>query len=110
MGGFMDWLVDESGWQIRNIESGELIPVAARHVCILFRRFTNWGTDMTRDYVKALESRALPHLLVGSKSFHHREEVETLRTALTAIEWPEDELSLFAPLPGSRLALSHAPL
>jgi ATP-dependent helicase/nuclease subunit A len=105
IGGFLDWLIKESGWKVRNIESGELVAVEARHVCILFRRFTNWGVDMTRDYVKALESRGLPHLLVGSKSFHHREEVETLRTALTAIEWPEDELSVFATLRGSLFAI-----
>src|SRR5206468_1238252 len=106
IGAFIDWLVNDSGWKVRNPDSGELIPVAARHVCILFRRFTNWGVDMTRDYAKALESRALPHLLVGSKSFHHREEVETVRTALTAIEWPEDELSVFATLRGSLFAIS----
>src|SRR5436309_1959371 len=60
---------------------------------------------MRRDYVKALESRGLPHLLAGSKSFHHREEVETLRAALTAIEWPEDELNVFATLKGSLFAI-----
>src|SRR5262245_50038236 len=108
IGAFTSWLVQESGWRIRNPENGVRIPVAARHVCILFRRFTNWGIDMTRDYVKALESRGLPHLLVGSKSFHHREEVETLRTALTAIEWPEDELSVFATLRGSLFAVSDS--
>ena len=106
IGAFIDWLVNESGWKVRGPDGAEWIPVAARHVCILFRRFTNWGLDMTRDYVKALESRGLPHLLVGSKSFHHREEVETLRTALTAIEWPEDELSVFATLRGSLFAIS----
>src|SRR5205814_5832996 len=40
-----------------------------------------------------------------SKSFHHREEVETLRAALTAIEWPEDELCVFATLKGSLFAI-----
>jgi ATP-dependent exoDNAse (exonuclease V) beta subunit len=106
VGAFIDWLVNESGWKVRHIETGELVPVEARHVCLLFRRFTSWGTDMTRDYVKALECRSLPHLLVGSKSFHHREEVETVRMALTAIEWPEDELAVFATLRGSLLAIS----
>ena len=42
----------------------------------------------------------MAHLLAGSKSFHRREEVETLRAALTAIEWPDDELSVFATLKG----------
>jgi ATP-dependent exoDNAse (exonuclease V) beta subunit len=108
IGAFIDWLVNESGWKVRGPDGAEWIPVAARHVCILFRRFTNWGSDVTRDYVRALESRGLPHLLVGSKSFHHREEVETLRTALTAIEWPEDELSVFATLRGSLFAIQDS--
>ena len=103
---FVDWLVRESGWKIRCPETGDLLRIEARHVCLLFRRFTSWGVDMTRDYVKALECRELPHLLVGSKSFHHREEVETLRTALTAIEWPEDELAVFATLRGSLFSIS----
>src|SRR5882672_11309001 len=33
VGAFVDWLVNESGWKVRSIESGELIPVAPRHVC-----------------------------------------------------------------------------
>ncbi len=77
---------------------------------ILFRRFTNCGRDITRDYVRALEAREIPHLLVGSKSFHSREEVETLRAALTAIEWPEDELSVFATLKGSLFAIPDTSL
>jgi ATP-dependent exoDNAse (exonuclease V) beta subunit len=103
IGAFVEWLVNQSGWQVRN-DSGEWVPVRARHVCVLFRRFLNFGKDLTRDYVHALESRGIPHLLVGSKSFHHREEVEAIRTALTAIEWPEDELAVFALLRGSLFA------
>src|ERR1019366_648073 len=52
-----------------------------------------------------LEARGIAHLLVGSKSFHRREEVGTLRTALRAIEWPDDELSVFAVLRGSLFAV-----
>ena len=37
-------------------------------------------------------------MLIGSKSFHQREEVSTIRTALRAIEWTEDELSVYATL------------
>jgi ATP-dependent helicase/nuclease subunit A len=103
---FVEWLVRESGWKVRDPEDpSQLIPVSPRHIAILFRRFTNWGADITRDYVRALEAREIPHLLVGSKSFHSREEVETLRRALTAIEWPEDELSVFAALKGSLFAI-----
>ena len=103
---FVEWLVRKSGWKVRDPENPEqLLPVTEKQICILFRRFTNYGRDITRDYVRALESREIPHLLVGSKSFHNREEVETLRVALTAIEWPEDELSLFATLKGSLFAI-----
>ena len=42
----------------------------------------------------------MPHLLVGGKAFHDREEVETFRLALTAIEWPDDELSVYGTLRG----------
>ena len=103
---FVDWLVRESRWKVRDPEDPtQLIPVSPRHIAILFRRFTNWGADITRDYARALEAREIPHLLVGSKSFHSREEVETLRAALSAIEWPEDELSVFAALKGSLFAI-----
>src|SRR5262249_17802572 len=69
-------------------------------------RKRNYGaTDLTRETVRALEARGIPHLLAGSKSFHHREEVETLWAALTAIEWPDDELSVFAALKGSLFAI-----
>jgi ATP-dependent exoDNAse (exonuclease V) beta subunit len=104
---FVHWLVNESGWKVRDPDDpARLVGVSCRYVSILFRRFTNWGADLTRDYVRALEAREIPHLLVGSKSFHSREEVETLRTALAAIEWPEDELSVFAVLKGSLFAIS----
>ena len=103
---FIEWLVRESGWKVRDPENPEqLLSISSRHICLLFRRFTNFGKDITRDYVRSLEAREIPHLLVGSKSFHSREEVETLRAALTAIEWPEDELSVFATLKGSLFAI-----
>ena len=108
---FVEWLVRESGWKVRDPEDpSKLVPVTPKQICILFRRFTNYGRDITRDYVKDLEAREIPHLLVGSKSFHSREEVETLRAALTAIEWPEDELSIFAALRGSLFAIPDSVL
>jgi ATP-dependent helicase/nuclease subunit A len=92
--GFIDWLLNESEWKFR-----------ARDIAVLFRRRTQAGVDLTREYARALEARGIDHLLAGSKSFHHREEVETLRSALTAIEWPDDELSVFATLKGSLFAI-----
>ena len=103
--GFIQWLCNTSGWKVRDRSTGEWTPVRSEHVCILFRRFTNFGTDLTQEYVRCLEARGIAHLLVGSKSFHRREEVGTLRTALRAIEWPDDELSAFAVLRGSLFAV-----
>jgi ATP-dependent helicase/nuclease subunit A len=102
---FIQWLCRDSGWKVRDRAADAWVGVRPEHICILFRRFTNFGTDLTQEYVRCLEARNIPHLLVGSKSFHRREEVGTLRTALRAIEWPDDELSVFAVLRGSLFAV-----
>lgn len=108
---FIDWLLKKSGWAVRDPENPDQnVALESRHVCVLFRRFIAFGRDITRDYVRELEVRDIPHLLVGGKSFHRREEVETLRAALTAIEWPDDELSVFATLKGSLFAIPDSVL
>src|SRR5205085_3235481 len=89
---------------------GRLVPIRPRHVAILFRRFRSFRTDVTRPYVRALEARRIPHVLVGGQSFHDREEVIALRNAITAIEWPDDELKVFATLRGPFFALSDEAL
>jgi ATP-dependent helicase/nuclease subunit A len=109
VGAFIAWLTDEqNGWQVVEREAGgaeRRVPVAARHIAVLFRRFVSFGEDITRSYVDAIEARGIPHLLVGGRAFHDREEVETIRAALAAIEWPDDELSVFATLRGSLFAI-----
>jgi ATP-dependent helicase/nuclease subunit A len=90
--------------QVRTGDGG-LRPLQARDVCLLFRRFQSWGRDVTADYLAALEARGIPHLLVGGRSFEQREEVETLRAALKAIEWPDDTLSVYATLRGDLFGL-----
>jgi ATP-dependent exoDNAse (exonuclease V) beta subunit len=109
-GAFIDWLVHESKWKVTERTGETPVPVAARHVCILFRRFISFGEDVTMPYVRALEARGVKHVLVGGKTFHDREEVETLRAALAAIEWPDDELSVFATLRGSLFAIGDEEL
>jgi len=91
-------------------EKERLAPVQARHICLLFRRFVSYDEDVTRPYVQALEARGIPHLLVGGRSFHNRAEIETLRAVLAAIEWPDDELSVFATLRGSLFAIGDEDL
>ncbi len=115
VGAFVEWLVRESGWTVAEggaDDGGEVgrVPVEARHVCLLFRRFDAFGSDVTRAYVNALEARGIRHLLVGGRTFHEREEVSTIRAALAAIEWPDDELSLFATLRGSLFAVDDETL
>ena len=102
---YIDWLRNESGWTVRDPRDGARVALQAKHICVLFRRLVNYGADLSRDYTRALEARGIPHLLVGSKSFYHREEVETVRVALAAIEWPDDELSVFGTLRGSLFAI-----
>jgi ATP-dependent helicase/nuclease subunit A len=101
---FVDWLLRESGWSVE--DGGERVPVRARHVCLLFRRFQAFGEDKTRSLVRALEARRVPHVLVGGRSLHGREEAVALRSALCAIEWPDDELSVYATLRGPLFAIS----
>lgn len=106
VGAFVDWLVNESGWTITERGSSEPVKVGSRHVCLLFKRLQSFGNDVTRPYVRALEVRRLPHVLVGGKSFHEREEVIALRSALAAVEWPDDAMSIYAALRGPFFALT----
>ena len=107
--GFVEWLIKQSataGWRVIDPETREPVAIAPEHICILFRNFTDFGKDATRDYVRALESRGIPHTLVGSKSFLGREEMVALRAALRAVEWPDDSLSVYAALRGPLFAFS----
>jgi ATP-dependent exoDNAse (exonuclease V) beta subunit len=123
VGAFVGWLVNESGWTVservprEQVDASETagtpavqVPIAARHICLLFRRFESFGTDVTRGYVSALEAREVPHLLIGGRTFHDREEVTTMRAALSAVEYPDDELAVFATLRGSLFSIEDAAL
>jgi ATP-dependent exoDNAse (exonuclease V) beta subunit len=108
---FVYWLLRESGWKVRDPDSPErLVAIQERHIAILFRRLVNYGQDVSAGYTRSLEARNIPHLLVGSKSVHQREEIETLRSACTAIEWPDDELAVYATLRGSLFAIQDGVL
>ena len=100
---FLDQAISERGWTVA-LRDGTRVPLAARHVCLMFRRFQAYKTDLTRAYVRALEARQIPHVLVGGRSFHDREEIGAVRSALAAIEWPDDELAVYATLRGPLFA------
>lgn len=110
VGAFIHWLLKESGWKVNEGGADKRAPIRAEHICVLLRRFESYGEDKARAYAQALEARDIPHLLIGGRSFHQREEVETLRSALTAIEWPDDELAVFATLRGSLFSIGDEPL
>jgi ATP-dependent exoDNAse (exonuclease V) beta subunit len=101
---FIAWLIHESPWLVRD-RAGDRVPLRAQHICVLFRRFVTDGKDISSQYTQELEARGIPHLLVGSKSYYQREEVEAIRVALAAIEWPDDELSVFGALRGPLFAV-----
>jgi len=110
VGAMVDWIITHSGWKVTERSGTEPLAVTAKHICLLFRRFVSWQTDVTRPYVEALEARGIPHVLVGGRAFHEREEIEAIRAALAAVEWPDDELSVFATLRGPFFAITDEDL
>jgi ATP-dependent exoDNAse (exonuclease V) beta subunit len=108
---FAQWLIRESGWKVtEGNRPADLLAIEPRHVCMLFRRMTNFRTDVARDYARELEARHIPHVLFKGSSFQEREEIETMRNALGAIERPDDELSVYATLRGPLFAFSDGEL
>ena len=79
----MRWARSSTGW---STESGWTVTGAVRRRAGQGRGearlhavppFLSFGEDMTQPYVQALEARGVRHVLVGGKTFHDREEVET---------------------------------
>ena len=110
VGAYVDWLLSDSGWSVTDPDTGAETPLRSNHICLLFRRLASYGRDVSRLYVRALEARGVPHVLVGGRSFHEREEIMASRALLAAIEWPEDELHVYASLHGPFLAVDDASL
>jgi ATP-dependent helicase/nuclease subunit A len=98
---FVEWLLHNSNWTVRDERDNTRRGIRVDDICILFRKTVNYDEDLTQRYVRALEARNIEHVLVGSKSFHRREEIGTIRAALRVIEWPDDELSVYAVLRGA---------
>lgn len=96
------------GWTIE--EDGHEVPIAPHHIAILFKRMSGAREEYTQPYVQALEARGVPVRSVERKAFFEREEIFALRTVITAIEWIDDDLSVYGALRGPYLALSDAEL
>jgi ATP-dependent exoDNAse (exonuclease V) beta subunit len=110
VGAFVDWLLNESGWTVEDPLSGEARPFESRDVCLLFRNTSRFGRSVVQPYVLGLEARGIPHVLVGGRAFHDREEVLALAAVLRAIERPDDTVSVYAALRGPFFALSDEQL
>ena len=79
IGAYVEWLVRKSGWTVTERRQSDVrVPLEARHICILFRRFLSYGEDITRQYVEALR-RVASGICCWGKAFNDREEIETLR-------------------------------
>src|SRR5688572_970301 len=88
---FVGWLLSpQCTWTVAS--GHERRRIAASDICLLFRRFLNFGKDITRGYVECLEARGIPHLLVGGKTFHERERSEERRVGkeCRCVWWVED--------------------
>ncbi len=103
---FVDWLVRESGWEVGR----EPRAVRFSDVAFLFTRMSSQWADIVGPYVRALASRDIPHVLFGGRSFYEREEIAALRQVMNAIEWPDDELAVYATLRGPFLGCDDATL
>jgi ATP-dependent exoDNAse (exonuclease V) beta subunit len=107
---FVHFLVRESGWRIPDPLTGEQVPLAPSHIALLARNFSSWGTDRIGPFARALERRSIPHAHIGGKGFHQQEEIVALRMIATAIEFPDDELAVYAALRSPLMALLDADL
>lgn len=108
--GLVHFLVKESGWQIPDPHTGRDVPLRAAHIALLARSFSVFGVDQIGPMARALERRGIAHAHVGGRSFHQQEEIVALRAVANAIEFPDDELSVYATLRGPFLAFADADL
>jgi hypothetical protein len=76
---------------------------------VLFRRFVNFGEDVTRP-IPMPSRRAAFRICSWEERLSRPGRGRDVRAALAAIEWPDDELSVFATLKGSLFAIDERTL
>ena len=106
---WIDWLLSKSGWQVSR-PGGGAEALRAHHICLLFRSMRSGPRDLSEPYISALQQRGHACVVVGGRSFFLREEIDAIRAALRAIEWPRDELSVYAALRGPLFAFDDETL
>ncbi len=75
-------------------------PVRPDDICLLFRRFRVWGKLNAQRWADALRELQIPHSLAAVESYVASPEISFLRAALTAVEFPDDEVAVYATLRG----------
>ncbi len=103
---FVRWLLDESGLRVEDPSTRALVPIAARHIGILFKTLKDNGGYVAQ----ALEQHGVPHAFVAPDAFFAREIVVAASSLCSAIEWPDDALSVYATLRGPLLGTTDADL
>ncbi len=106
---FLRWLLDESGLEVEDPVTRERVPVAPRHVGILFKTLHGYEANGARQ-AEALERHGVPHAFLAPEAFFAREVVLAASALLSAIEWPDDALSVYATLRGPLLGVPDADL
>ena len=102
--GFVGGLLD-SGFRVSQADKEGTRPVEPSDICLLFRRFRTYGRLVPQPYADALRDLDIAHSLAAVQTYIGSAELSFLRAALTAIEFPEDELSVYATLRGPLFAI-----
>jgi ATP-dependent helicase/nuclease subunit A len=103
---FVAWLLRESGLRVEDPELQREVPIAPRHIALLFKAVRGNAAP----YAAALESWRIPHAHLGADSFFERETIVAMSAVLAAIEWPDDELSVYAALKSPFVGITDADL
>ena len=101
---FVGGLLDK-GFEVSSADGGPARRVEPSDICLLFRRFRNYGRLVPQPYADALQDLGIPHSLAAVQTYISSAELSFLRAALTAVEFPEDELSVYATLRGPLFAI-----
>lgn len=101
---FVGGLLD-SGFAVSPADGNGSRPVEPSDICLLFRRFRSYRRLVPQPYADALQDLGIPHSLAAVQTYIGSAELSFLRAALTAIEFPEDELSVYATLRGPLFAI-----
>ena len=101
---FVGGLLD-SGFRVSQADKEGTRPVEPSDICLLFRRFRTYGRLVPQPYADALRDLGIPHSLAAVQTYIASAELSFLRAALTAIEFPDDELSVYATLRGPLFAI-----